>query len=77
MIHERLSNGNANKIDNIGYHSIIIDIVQKLPDNYHSALKILIGNLSGIIKDNINRTEAKEAEERWEREHGRQRKCTV
>ena len=45
MIHERLSNGNANKIDNIGYHSIIIDIVQKLPDNYHSALKILIGNL--------------------------------
>ena len=46
MIHERLSNGNANKIDNIGYHSIIIDIVQKLPDNYHSALKILIGNLT-------------------------------
>ena len=46
MIHERLSNGNANKIDNIGYHSIIIDIVQKLPDNYHPALKILIGNLT-------------------------------
>ena len=54
MIHEHLSNGNANKIDNIGYHSIIIDIVQKLPDNYHSALKILIGNLSEERGDENN-----------------------